>query len=84
MLVRAHGLPCAPCDHGMRHVRYAEGLSFRRLTKPKEIYNLGAQSHVQVSFELPQYTAEASGVVSTPSDRPYSWPLSCRATGVAF
>lgn len=35
-----------------------------RLTKPDEVYNLGAQSHVQVSFELPQYTAEASGVVS--------------------
>ena len=33
-------------------------------TKPDEIYNLGAQSHVQVSFQLPQYTAEASGVVS--------------------
>ena len=32
-------------------------------TKPDEIYNLGAQSHVQVSFQLPQYTAEASGVV---------------------
>ncbi len=35
-----------------------------RLVKPDEVYNLGAQSHVQVSFELPQYTAEASGVVS--------------------
>ena len=30
--------------------------------KPKEIYNLGAQSHVGVSFENPEYTAEVSGI----------------------
>lgn len=31
-------------------------------TQPDEIYNLGAQSHVRVSFDSPQYTLQVTGV----------------------
>ena len=33
-----------------------------KTVRPHEIYNLGAQSHVQVSFEVPEYTTEVTGV----------------------
>jgi GDPmannose 4,6-dehydratase len=33
-----------------------------QLVKPSEIYNLAAQSHVQVSFDVPEFTANADGL----------------------
>ena len=33
-----------------------------RRCEPDEIYNLGAQSHVRISFELPQFTAQVNGL----------------------
>ena len=50
------------------HLEYADlndASSIMRVIQeyqPDEIYNLGAQSHVQVSFETPEYTANISGV----------------------
>jgi len=41
--------------------------SLNRIIKticPDEIYNLGAQSHVKVSFEIPEYTGEITGLGS--------------------
>ena len=33
-----------------------------RTVRPDEIYNLGAQSHVRVSFDIPEYTGEVTGL----------------------
>ena len=37
-------------------------LNLIKKTKPDEIYNLAAQSHVQVSFEVPEYSAEVNSL----------------------
>ncbi len=42
-----------------------DGSSLNRIIKtiePDEIYNLGAQSHVRVSFDIPEYTAEIAAM----------------------
>ena len=42
-----------------------DGTTLRRIleeVKPVEIYNLGAQSHVRVSFDSPEYTVDAVGM----------------------
>jgi len=36
-----------------------------RISDPDEIYNLGAQSHVMVSFDTPEYTGEVTGLGAT-------------------
>jgi len=44
-----------------------DGASLNRILKnikPNEIYNLGAQSHVKVSFDIPEYTADVVGLGS--------------------
>ena len=33
-----------------------------RQVQPEEIYNLGAQSHVRVSFDVPEYTGDVTGI----------------------
>src|SRR5713101_4452746 len=57
-----------PHERGVRmHLHYGDLTDATNLirivqqVKPDEIYNLAAQSHVQVSFETPEYTANADG-----------------------
>jgi GDPmannose 4,6-dehydratase len=58
-----------PHDRGLRFVLHygdmTDATNLIRIvqdTQPDEIYNLAAQSHVQVSFETPEYTANADGL----------------------
>ena len=55
-------------DNARLHLHYGDMTDSTNLiriiqeTKPTEIYNLAAQSHVQVSFETPEYTANADAI----------------------
>jgi GDPmannose 4,6-dehydratase len=49
----------------LHHGDLADGTNLARLlneTRPDEIYNLGAQSHVRVSFDQPEYTGDVVGL----------------------
>ena len=71
-LIRRHSTPCTEridhIDDANFFLHYGDvtdssGLSnLIREIRPDEIYNLAAQSHVGISFEVPEYTAEATGV----------------------
>jgi GDPmannose 4,6-dehydratase len=52
-------------DSKLHYGDLTDGPSLIRIiqqTQPDEIYNLGAMSHVKVSFENPEYTANADGI----------------------
>lgn len=78
MIRRSSTFPTARIDHIYRDPHYQNGQNLRLyygdLTdsenirkliykiQPDEIYNLGAQSHVRVSFDIPEYTGNATGL----------------------
>jgi GDPmannose 4,6-dehydratase len=66
---RVDGIYAEPQDVGSRFVMHygdlTDSTNLIRIvqeTQPDEIYNLAAQSHVQVSFETPEYTGNADGL----------------------
>ena len=76
-IIRRHSTPCLDRlepiladenSKGRIHIHYGDmtdSSNMHRLIAeicPDEVYNLAAQSHVAVSFEVPEYTAEATGV----------------------
>ena len=57
-------------DHILNKIRLHDGdltdstslIRIIRETKPDEIYNLAAQSHVQVSFDVPEYSGDVDAI----------------------
>ncbi|HJQ51102.1 MAG TPA: GDP-mannose 4,6-dehydratase [Gaiellaceae bacterium] len=70
MIRRSSSFNTARIDHVFREVELVfgdltDGSVLNRLMRtiqPDEVYNLGAQSHVQVSFEIPEFTADTTGM----------------------
>ena len=61
-----------PHDPGAKlFLHYGDLVNGEQLTnliynvRPDEIYHMGAQSHVQVSFEMPEYTGQVTGLGTT-------------------
>jgi GDPmannose 4,6-dehydratase len=70
MIRRSSSFNTARIDHIFGEVELlfgdlSDGSSLNQLMRtirPDEVYNLGAQSHVKVSFEMPEFTGEATGM----------------------
>jgi len=61
---RIEHLRNAPCFH-LHYGDMTDSMSLLKIiqrVRPDEIYNLAAQSHVQVSFDVPEYTADSDAV----------------------
>lgn len=57
--------PIADTNLHLHYGDMTDGVSLVNLIReiqPDEVYNLAAQSHVKVSFEMPEYTASADGI----------------------
>lgn len=61
-----------PHINGVRmHLHYGDLADSTHLVKlvyelkPDEVYHLGAQSHVRVSFDIPEYTGDVTGIATT-------------------
>src|SRR3982750_3031207 len=75
----------APHDEGVRlFLHYADLTDASSLighihdVRPDEVYNLGAQSHVKVSFEMPEFTADTAGMGTLrmlEAVRTADWPI---------
>jgi GDPmannose 4,6-dehydratase len=70
MIRRSSSFNTGRIDHIFKDLKLdfgdlADGSSLNQLMRkirPDEVYNLGAQSHVRVSFDIPEYTGEVTGL----------------------